>query len=236
MSKMQLLDPIGVSCKLILLQFYDEGTRLRIRENVLELIPPNIVESLLWRRWNGDSREDMSLLFASIVRFVELYLCSNSKSNSEESFQGEKEFDTSDDITLHVTNCLINSDNKEYFKKMANYMVSGIPHLEKVYGLSCAGLTLQLYINLLSAGINGTYNKSMLPSYAKDITDQNLIQPEKLKDVWKSDDIKRMTELFDNCFAVRTSNPIMLNGYLTSITAILNAKDEEFRRIVCSAF
>lgn len=229
---MQLLDPIGVGCKLILLQFSERGTKLRIRDHVLELISPNIGESLLWRRWNGDSREDMSLLFASIVRFVELYLITTPKSDETISSIGE---DIEEDCAKSIDN-LSKSNCSDHLKKLAKYMMSGIPHLEEVYGLSCAGLTLQLYINLLRSGVDGSYTKEMLPSYAQDVTNQNLIQPEKLKGIWKSEDIMRITELFDNCFSTKDSNKIMLNGYITNITTILNAKDTEFRKIVGGAF
>lgn len=222
MSKMQLLDPIGVGCKLILLQFSEPYTRLRIRDHVLELVHPDYGESLLWRRWNGDSREDMCLLFASIVRFVELYLIDKQK--YEEMVDDDE------------TNPNYSLDCAEHLKKLACYMITGIPHLEEVYGLSCAGLTLQYYINILSDGIEGTYSRKKLPRYAQDVTNQNLIQPDKLKGIWKSEDIRRITDLFDNCFATRDTNKIMLDGYITSIKSILSAKDLEFRRIVGGAF
>lgn len=233
-SKMQILDPIGVACKLILLQFSEIGTRLRIKDYVLELIPPDYGESLIWRRWNGDSREDMCLLFASIVRFVELYLVNMQKSG--ETFPDDDNQQDFDQDCNKTVDSLSTDDCSACLKKMANYMISGIPHLEEVYGLTCAGLTLQYYINLLSDGIDGRYSKKRLPSYAQDITNQNLFQPEKLKGIWKSEDIRRITELFDNCFSTKDSNKIMLNGYITSIKSILNAKDIEFRSIIGGAF
>lgn len=238
MSKMQLLDPIGVGCKLILLQFSESGTRLRIRDHVLELVPPDYGESLLWRRWNGDSREDMCLLFASIVRFVELYLVHKPKSNEIFNEHDDNMSDHGIEFDCNKTvDSLTTDDCSSHLKKLASYIITGIPHLEEVYGLSCAGLTLQYYINLLCDGIDGTYSKKRLPTYAQDVTNQNLIQPEKLRGIWKSEDIKRITELFDNCFSTREStNKIMLNGYITSITTILSAKDVEFRRIVGGAF
>lgn len=233
MSKMQLLDPIGVGCKLILLQFSETGTRLRIRDHVLELISPDYIESVLWRRWNGDSREDMCLLFASIIRFVELYLVNKPQSDEKitEDCDNDQEFDCNKTIDSLAT-----EDSSTSLKKLANYMITGIPHLEEVYGLSCAGLTLQYYINLLSDGVDGSYSKRRLPSYAQDVTNQNLFQPEKLRGIWKSEDIRRITELFDNCFSTKEKNKIMLEGYITSIKSILTAKDAEFRRIIGGAF
>lgn len=224
MSKMQLLDPIGVGCKLILLQFSETGTRLRIKNHVIELIPPNYVESTIWRRWNGESREDMCFLFAPIVRFVELYLV-NDKNDDDKEFDCDKTIDSFD-----------NEDSSTFLKKLANYIITGIPCLEEVYGLSCAGLTLQYYINLLTEGIEGTYSKKQLPYYAQNVTNKNLFQPEKIKGIWKSEDIRRITELFDNCFSTKESNKIMLDGYITNIKSILSAKDEEFRKIICGAF
>lgn len=226
-QKMQLLDPIGVGCKLILLHFLPEGTRLRIKNNVVELIPPDWGESLVWRKWNGDSREDMCLLFTSIIRFVELYLISEDENNEENS---------ENDSIDKRENSLTNSETLECLKKLTEYITNGIPKLETVYGLTCAGLTLQYYINILNSGIDGTYTKKLLPSYAQDVINQNLIQPEKLKGVWKSEDIKRITDLFNNCFSTQNKNPIMLNGYITNIKSILSAKDTEFQKIVSGAF
>jgi hypothetical protein len=249
MSKMQLLDPIGVGCKLILLQFSEPGTRLRISDHVLFLDPPNIGDSLIWRRWNGASRDDVRLLFASIVRFVELYLVINEhdkeikdtkiKSNSVDSNDSTEEIpictDLSENFTLHQKNYSANCS--ENLKKLAQYMTTGIPLLEDVYGLTCAGLTLQYYINLLNSGIDGTYSKKLLPKSSQDVINRNLIQPEKLKAIWKDEDIVRITEMFNNCFATREStNKIMLEGYITNIITILRAKDDEFRQIVGGAF
>lgn len=233
--KMQLLDPIGVMCKLILLQFSPVGTRLRIKDHVVELIFPDIGESLVWRRWNGDSREDMCLLFTSIVRFVELYLVRKQR-KSDDTLQ-HNETDSDEFECTKTIDSLSEDDTSASLKKLAQYTITGIPHLEEVYGLSCAGLTLQYYINLLRDGVNETYSKERLPSYAQDVTNQNLIQPEKLRGIWKSGDIKRITELFDNCFATQNeSNVILLNGYITNITTILSAKDLQFKEIVGGAF
>lgn len=227
MSKMQLLDPIGVACKLILLQFSESGTRLRIRDHVLELVKHDYVESFLWRNWNGESREDMCLLFASIVRFIELYLLPIDKSTNEPN---ENENETEIEFDIQYDDC------SECFKKLASYMITGIPHLEEVYGISCAGLTLQYYINLLSDGINENYSKDKLPKYAQDLTNQNLIQPEKLREIWKSEDIRRITELFDNCFKTKDNNKVMLKSYIVAIQCTLYAKDAEFRKIINEAF
>ena len=245
---MQLLDPIGVGCKLILLQFLPIGTRLRIVDHVLLLDQPNIAESLLWRKINGSSREDMSLVFTSIVRFVELYLLKENKITknkiSSENAQSEntqlksKHKESFDDIFYDVSDIPKKYSDKCYdnLKQLAKYITTGIAILEDIYGITCAGLTLQYYINLLNSGIDGTYTKQLLPKSAQNITNENLIQPEKLKAIWKDEDIIRVTELFDNCFATRDSSPIMLEGYVTSITTILKAKDIEFRNIVGGAF
>jgi hypothetical protein len=168
------------------------------------------------------------------VRFVELYLVQTPKNNeifADDDVDNDQEFDCNKTIDSLSTN-----DATINLKKMANYMITGIPYLEEVYGLTCAGLALQYYINLLSDGIDGTYSKKRLPTYAQDVTNQNLIQPDKLRGIWKSEDIRRITELFDNCFSTKDSNKIMLNGYITNITTILSAKDLEFRQIVGGAF
>jgi hypothetical protein len=169
------------------------------------------------------------------VRFVELYLLPKQKSN--ETFADDDVGDEQDFDCNKTIDSLATDDTSASLKKLAKYMASGIPCLEEVYGLTCAGLTLQYYIVMLRCGIKGTYDKEdLLPSYAQDVINQNLIQPEKLRGIWKSEDIRRITELFDNCFSTKDSNKIMLNGYITNITTILSAKDQEFQQIVGGAF
>lgn len=248
MSKAQLLDPIGVMCKLILLQFTEVDTKLRIYDHVIYLTPVDVKENYVFRIWYKDSKEDMAILLAPIVRFIELYLLQLHKNKSEDSSDSKKLSDISDDnmddnltYTTSKNEVVDNktsteeTNNKEYLIKLAKYTTTGIPHLMKLYDLLCAGLTLQLYINLINAGISGTYSKELLPVSARNISDNNLLHPDKLKNIWKYDDIKRITELFDNCFST-TENAIMRNGYITNIETILRAKDEEFRKIVNTAY
>lgn len=241
MSKAQLLEPICVGCKLALLQFYDESIKLRISNNMINFTKNDITENYILRPYFRDSREDMALLFSSIVRFVELYLLEGQvvKRDSEESNESNEsnlsddngEPDECDDNI--TTNSIMYKDCKDSLKNLANQFINGLMCLQNLYGNSCAGLTLQYYIVLLRAGISGSYNSKLLPEKSKDVTERNLLNTSKLKGLWKSTDIERMSQLFKDCESTKSENNTeLLSGYIKSIETILKTKDEKFMKIV----
>lgn len=211
-SKKQFLDPICASCKLILLSFSDPNTKIRIADHTIKLTDDTYSEKLLFRPWIfHDSREDMAALYPMIVRFIELYL-------------------------IEKNNHIAHSENKytdkcyEYLKKLAEYMIVGMSKLIETYGISNATFTLQYYCNLLRSGIDGTYCQEMLPSKLRDFNSNNLLNSDKIKNLWKDDDIISVGELFEKCFnAYKEQNTQMLGAYGAAITAILESRDKDFR-------
>jgi hypothetical protein len=206
-TKRQFLDPIGAGCRLILLYFAESGTKIRINNHTIELVPISLAESLVWRKLYGDSRDDMHVLFPLIVRFIELYLIDKKK------------------------------DEKCYnaLKKLAEYITYGFSALEKTYGYDNATLTCKFYSNLLKAGINETYTADMLPEELKDLTEHNLLDATKIKSLWSDNDIIILSDFFEKCIeAYKNKDMRAVSGYKAAIIELLNKADEEFRTIVMS--
>jgi hypothetical protein len=72
-DKQQLLCPIASVCRLILLNFRPDGTKISISNHAIELGEPWLAQGIL-RWWNKDGRKDFHVLYAMIVRFIEMYL------------------------------------------------------------------------------------------------------------------------------------------------------------------
>lgn len=246
-SKRQFLDPIGASCRLILLQFSPLKTKIRITDHTIQLVEDGYSERMFFRPWVfRDSREDMSALFPMIVRFIELYLI-------EKKSNGPKQATPVNEEAVHRQFNFLDVDNTEpvvpkseqfdeinysvgcyeYLKKLAEYMIKGISKLEDTYGVCNATFTLQFYSNLLRAGIDGTYSQNLLPEKIKDFTTHNLLNSAKIKNLWSDADIVAIGELFEKCFdAQRNNNQQMIDAYGAAIAAILDGRDEAFRNMM----
>lgn len=240
-SKKQFIDPIMGTFRLAILYFLETGTKIRIIDHTVQLVLPNVGESLIWRPLNGDSREDLYVLFSMIVRFNEFFLIekknnsnASSKSTNTSLFdhmsitESEDKKSTGDFEEEHYSN-----ECYECLKKMAGYVIKGLTQLEKTYGSCNAALVCRYLSNLLQAGINETYTRDMLPEEQRDLTGNTLLDEKKIKKLWKDSDIVTLTDFFDRCFKSHESGDAKaVSGYLAAITSLLNKADEEFKKVI----
>ena len=67
-----IIDPIGCILNIILLQYYPSNTKLSIQKNMVDIQEPSVSQSFI--RWsNGDSRNDLTILFNNIMLFKDIY-------------------------------------------------------------------------------------------------------------------------------------------------------------------
>jgi hypothetical protein len=245
-SKRQFLDPIGAGCRLILVYFSEQNTKIRIANHTIQLVPYNHSERMLYRPWFQDSRDDMCVLYHVMVRFIELYLLEKKEQFSKKSSNttnssggGLFQFDNEDDDREsengddHSNKSDINITCYDSVKKLASYIIRGIACLAETYGYDNAVFTLQCFSNLLKAGIDGTYSSDMLPTHLKNSTTQNLLDISKIKQLWNDEGIVNLAGLFEKCFdAHEKKNNELVKGYRAAIIEILNTRDEEFKKIV----
>lgn len=251
-SKRQFLDPISGGCRFILLKLLEAKTKIRISDHTIKLVPYSITERYFYRPWKGDSREDMCALYPMIIRFIELYL--NEKKPKQSPVPSEDDVHKKskpvkqhtsliddpfeDDVKVSTdivkkTDADYSVECYEYLKLIAQYMIEGLHVLEKTYEYDNSVFTLQYFANLLKAGIDGTYSSDLLPPHLKDFTSQNLFDVDKIKNLWKNQNIIQLGDLFQKCFDAKTRDASdLVNAYKVAIESILEARDEEFQKLV----
>lgn len=237
-SKRQFLDPIGACCKLILLYFSPPGTKIRILNHTIELTDGNsYTEKVLWRPFYGDNRGEMCVLFPAIVRFIEIFLNGDdeSKTNENESSDIDNDYGGFINTIKPISTNKKDENKNKSLKKIAEYTRKGIVRLQETYEFDNATFTLQYLSLLLKAGIDETYSRDLLPLNLLDITEKNLLDDIKIKQLWETSTIEHISDLFDKYFiAYEEKNIIMANTYRTIITDMLRIRDESFAKILNS--
>lgn len=204
-SKHQFLDPICACSRIILLCFESIGTKIRIHEHKIQLIPPTYWEAWIGRKIYQDSREDISVLSRIIIRFIELYLLSPKKSY---------------DFNNHLIT-------------FSEYIIQGLQVLQQTYGDNNAVYASQYYCLLLSNAINNTYTKNLLPPHLIDVLNNNLLDIDKIKSLWKDDDIVKLCEHFKSSFNCKMVNDkINLKASLSAIECILDQHENQINELI----
>ena len=218
-KKQCLLDPIASVCKLISLRFCKPNTKISIQNHIIKLQKPNKYQGLL-RLYNADGREDISELYYVVVRLIKWYLVPSDKSD--------------DDVYQLSKNT--------YFRKLIMYLCEAFQMIQQTYDEGNVVFVLQYYINLLLDGLDGKYNKKYLPMHIVEGSKENLLDYNKIKTLWTVDKIKRICELYENCYSVSTdklkdddTKDAFIKGYIRSVNTILELIDKEFRRLIINS-
>ena len=246
-NKSQLLDPIGTAFKLILLNIEPENTRLTINDHVVQLELPDMTQSFV-RWWRGESREDICYLTNTIIRFIDFYLEDEYKKNTELSVSESAKLSDELKKNIEIENSqsdkkmensfseLFQKDEKEKkqnLKLMAKYICSGLEKLEKIYKLDNATLSLTYFRVLLTMAIDGKYNDNLLPHCIKDQKQNNIINIEKLKEIWSGTKISHICDLFTKLFdSMKNGDYEFTEFYSKGIKEMLDKNDSKFREIV----
>ena len=218
--KKQLLDPLGTICKLVALNFSEINTKISIHNHVLSLQKPNGLQFVI-RMVNGDGRENISELFYVVVRVLKWYLSQYDEIESEDNW-------------THIS-------KSEEIRRLIRYACSALRKLQETYEYGNVILAVQFYINILEDAVNGFYNENKLPKYVldKETEFENLLDYEKLRNFWDYKKLKRICDLYDNCFSVYNDEEMalqekeaMIDGYLRSINAILELADSDFQKLI----
>lgn len=69
----QILDPLSTLCKIASLSFYENGSRLSIIDNIVEVQKSDNKQWLL-RKYRGDNKEHISLLYNPILKAIQWYV------------------------------------------------------------------------------------------------------------------------------------------------------------------
>ncbi|CAH6421856.1 Hypothetical protein KVN_LOCUS545 [uncultured virus] len=242
--KTQLLDPLGTLCKLIALNFNKIKTKMSIHNHILTLQKPDNYQSIL-RLYYGDGKENVSELYYVIIRIIKWYLVPHYSTTVNE-IQGENNDNSENDEKIEIimedkNNNAIDISKSQNLRKMIKYLCNGFTKLQETYEYGNVVLSLQYFINLLEDGLTGHYADNKLPKYVleKDQEYENLLDYDKLKNLWECQTLDKICELYDNCFNLMNDNYLsketrdaLINGYLLSIDAILEIKDNAFQTLI----
>lgn len=239
-TKKQLLDPIGTMCKLVGLNFTKVKTKIKIHNHVLSLDKPSDLQ-FLFRWYNEDSKDNTCELYYVITRIIKWYMIEVKSSSSSSSSIIPYTETSSSSSSQDTTNKSLLLSKCAEFIKMVNYMCDALTKLQKTYQFGNVVLAIQFYINLLQDAISGRFDDKLLPMCVLKTDEEynNLLDYEKIKNLWDTTKIKRVCDLYDNCFAVDNDEKedpnikdALIDGYLRSIDAILTVTDNEFQGLI----
>lgn len=238
MSKKQLLDPLGAGCKLIGLNFSVIDTKININNHVLTLHEPSSYQWIV-RRVTGDGQENVFSLYQAIVRIIKWYLVEDVDTDEDACYIDDAS-DSHSSMNIDNTNSNeIRSGNS--IRKVARFISSGLSNLQNTYDSGNVILSIQFLINILEAGLNGTFTDSMLPENLrkKEEEYENLIDYNKLKNLWKVKDLDRICEFYESCFKLLNDEDMspkiksaLINSGLKSIDSILETTDTDFQKLI----
>ncbi len=208
-QKMQFLDPFGGCMKIILLNFYPQGTKLRINDHKILISEENIMEKMIWRKYYGDSRDDMHILFPMIIRMIELYIPQEVKNKK-----------SSENLFMQCKTSLI---------KLMEYTIKGIHQLQQTYNNDNVIFVLQYYVILIEHAINNEYSRKLLPPHIIKNLDENLLDIDKIKNIWTVEQIQELEEELTKCFmSFNKKENEMGQASLKKINSILESQEEKF--------
>lgn len=236
----ELLDPIGTMCRLISLNFKDEGTKFSIHDHVISLQLPTHYQPIL-RLAFGDGKENVSELYNAMNRLIRWYIIPSLKKetylSNELVIYNE---DKSHDINNEYDNAYLISCSSS-FKRLVKYLCISFSQLQKTYFTGNVVLALQFYINILNNALNGQFADDLLPTHIEvsDDDPNSFNDYNKMKNIWEVKKVELICEQYDNCFNVmndvkasKESRDSFIDAYLDSVDRILNQTDKKFKQIL----
>jgi hypothetical protein len=225
-NKRQLLDPIGSICHIVSLTFKPLNTKIGINNHAI-IIQETHIFQWLDRYWNGDNRENISLLYNIVVRVIEWYIL---------PLSGKYEIDKNDDFD--------EAERKKFWEcleKMCNFLCVAFDKLQHTYYTgpipTNVVTTIQYYINLLQDSLNGNYNNNKLPKCLNESENKNFFDYDKIKVLWNGDKLKQICDLYEKCFEKLNSTDRtkedQIEGYMQAVDKLLSIHDNQFRELIC---
>ena len=225
-NKRQLLDPIGSICHIVSLSFKPLNTKIGINNHAIIIQESNPLQ-WLDRYWNGDNRENISLLYNIIVRVIEWYILPLSgkyKVEIMEEFSDETE-------------------RKKfwfYLEKMCTFLCVAFDRLQHTYNTGPVPTnvvtTIQYYINLIKDSIEGRHTSDRLPTCIHEGENQNFLDYDKIKLLWNANKLEQICDLYEKCFSKMNSNDKtkeeQIESYMHAIDRLIAIHDNQFRELI----
>jgi hypothetical protein len=225
-TKRQLLDPIGSICHIVSLIFKPLNTKIGINNHAI-IIQETHMFQWLDRYWNGDNRENISLLYNIDIRVIEWYIIPLSS-----KYKNIKNTDMTEDERKKFWECL---------EKMCKFLCVAFDKLQHTYYTgpipTNVVTTIQYYINLLNDSLNGSYTPDRLPKCLNEAENKNFLDYDKIKILWNGDKLKQICDLYEKCFEKLNSSDRtkddQISGYMQAVDKLLSIHDNQFRELIC---
>lgn len=265
MSKKELLDPIGSLCRLISLAFMPKGTKISIHNHILILDKPDKLQ-FMYRMINGDTRDNISEIYDVIIRVIQWYIVSEDDifiSDAENYINKEdKEYPQkillldSDHETLDSSSSYskvsygssyysdtnyLKIQNSNEIKKLLTFLIKSFEKMQlDTYNNGNVILAIQFYINIINMSLNNMKIDNFLPHH---LDCETLIDYNKLKNLWKLEELKYICNKYEECFNIMNSKQyeddgnlegrdIIINGIISYVDDKLNKKNTEFQKLI----
>jgi len=229
----QILDPLSTLCKIALLSFYENGSKISIKENVIEIQKYDTMQ-FATRKYRGDTKEDISSLYNPIVKAIHWYMHQKPPENKQTARPMYVNNNDDDDDTKSNDN-----KNDEYEKNIAlikiiiKYTVEGLRKLQNTYEEGNVILSLQLMINNLIFALKDDKKLDFFEEYNESIKfhEDSLLNYDKIKDIWDHDTINNISNLLTVCEKNR-SDIKTVDNMLESLNLMLKNTDAKFKKLV----
>lgn len=223
-NKRQLLDPVGSICHIVSLTFKPLNTKIGINNHAIVIQESNLFQ-WLDRYWNGDNRENISLLYNIVIRVIEWYIIPLSGKYKNKTDLDETE-------RKKFWECL---------EKMANFLCMAFDRLQYTYYTgpipTNVVTTIQYYINIIKDSLDGTYRPDRLPKCLHESENKNFLDYDKIKILWNGEKLKQICDLYEKCFEKLNSNDRtkdeQIAGYMHAVDKLLSIHDNQFRELIC---
>lgn len=145
-DKTYILDPLTSLCKLALLYFMPDGTKLRISNHILYIQEYNLMQGAI-RRINGDNRKDLSNLNTPIIKIAKWYIL---ETDERIAYTDDKLFNSINTIASYAIKGLKKAQNTTYAKDISIRII------------------IQYFINILTDTCNGFLNEEYIVQSSAD--------------------------------------------------------------------
>jgi hypothetical protein len=139
-DKSYIIDPLTTLCKLALLNFMPEGTRLSISHHILYIQENSYMQGTL-RMINRDNRKDIANLHTPLLKAIKWYI-----------------LDTDEKVVFN--------DEKvsQSVKIIASYAIKGLKKTQTTtYSSdSCMRIIFQYFVNMLNNALNDTWSEDLI--------------------------------------------------------------------------
>ena len=203
-DKSYIIDPLTSLCKIALLHYMPDGTKLAISHHTLH-IQEYTYSQWLERMKNGDSRRDISNLNTPLLKAIKWYIIENS-----ERVEMNKELQSSmETIAQYATKGLVKLQNRTY-------------HTDK--GIK---IILQYFINLFHDAFNNKWNDN---TTVKADTDSSILT-EKIKNNFDANTINSFAKMLRDAEKMGKS-PEDINALIDCSHKLLINRDSVFVKLM----